>query len=140
MNAPLGIELQRYHVIRERLVKEFPDADDETIRDTLEGITDLHEMIAAVIRSALVDEAKLALDAMCEVGLTRLEQPDFTGSARAGSPSLVVIAEDRIPKSYWLTQPPKLDRQAVLAELKRGLEIPGAQMSNPKPVLSVRTK
>ena len=167
MNAPLGIELQRYHVIRERLVKEFPDADDETIRDTLEGITDLHEMIAAVIRSALVDEAlhsglrfrvndmrerlsrlelraekkrQLALDAMCEVGLTRLEQPDFTGSARAGSPSLVVIAEDRIPKSYWLTQPPKLDRQAVLAELKRGLEIPGAQMSNPKPVLSVRTK
>ena len=139
----------------------------ETLSDTLEGITDLHEMIAAVIRSALVDEAlysglhfrvddmrerlsrlelraekkrQLALDAMCEVGLTRLEQPDFTASARAGSPSLVVIAEDRIPKSYWLTQPPKLDRQAVLAELKRGIEISGAQMSNPKPVLSVRTK
>jgi hypothetical protein len=123
-------------------------------------------MIAAVIRSALVDEAlhvglrsrvddmkerlsrlelratkkrHLALDAMTEASLTKLEQPDFTASARAGSPLLVVIAEDGIPKSYWLPQPPKLDRQAVLAKLKRGVEIPGAQMSNSKPVLSVRT-
>jgi len=28
----------------------------------------------------------------------------------------------------------------MLGELKRGIEIPGVQMSNPKPVLSVRTK
>ena len=82
-------------------------------------------MIAAVIRSALVDEAlhaglrsrlddmrerlsrlelraskkrELALEAMTEVGLTKLEQPDFTASARAGSPALVVIAEDRFRK------------------------------------------
>ena len=51
-----------------------------------------------------------------------------------------VIAEERIPEPYWLPQPPKLDRQAIFAELKRGIDIPGAQMSNPKPVLSVRTK
>ena len=83
-------------------------------------------MIAAVIRSALVDEAlraglrfrlddmrerlsrleiraskkrQLALEAMTEVGLSKLEQPDFTASARAGSPALVVIAEDKIPRS-----------------------------------------
>ena len=145
----------------------WPEIDDETLGDTLEGITDLHEMIAAVIRSALVDEAlhaglrfrvddmkerlsrlelraskkrQLALEAMTEVGLSKLEQPDFTASARAGSPALVVIAEERIPEAYWLPQPPKLDRQAILGELKRGIEIPGAQMSNPKPVLSVRTK
>jgi hypothetical protein len=157
----------RYQTTKERLLSVWPEIDDETLMDTLEGITDLHEMIAAVIRSALVDEAlhaglcfrvddmkerlsrfelraekkrQLALDAMCEVGLTKLEQPDFTASARAGPPSLVVIAEDRIPKSYWRPQPPKLDRQAVLAELKRGAEIPGAQMSNSKLVLSVRTK
>ena len=51
--------------------------DHETIRDTLEGITDLHEMIAAVIRSALVDEAlhwglRSRLDNMRE-RLSRLE-------------------------------------------------------------------
>ena len=77
---------------------------------------------------------------MTEVGLNKLEQPDFTASAGAGSPALVVIAEEHIPEAYWLPQPPKLDRQSFSAELKRGAEIPGAQMSNPKPVLSVRTK
>ena len=141
--------------------------DDETLPDTLEGITDLHEMIAAVIRSALVDEAfqaglrtrleemrqrlarleergakkrQLALEAMCEVGLKKLEQPDFTASARAGLPPLVVVAEELIPPDYWVPQPPKLDRQSLLAELKRGGEVAGAQLGNPKPTLAVRTK
>ena len=165
--TPLSIETAKYLQLRERIVLAYPEADEETLSDTLEGITDLHEMIAAVIRSALVDEAlhaglrfrvddmkerlsrlelraskkrQLALEAMTEVGLSKLEQPDFTASARAGSPALVVIAEETIPEAYWLPQPPKLDRQAILGELKRGIEIPGAQMSNPKPVLSVRTK
>jgi hypothetical protein len=153
--------------LKERLTAAYADIDDETLADTLEGITDLHEIIAAIIRSALVDEAlhgglrsrledmktrlarleergakkrQLALDAMSEVGLRKLEQPDFTASARAGSPSLVVIAEDAIPSSYWVPQPPKLDRQSLLAELKRGGEVPGTQLSNPRPTLSVRTK
>ena len=86
----------RYQTTKERLLSVWPEIDDETLMDTLEGITDLHEMIAAVIRSALVDEAlhaglrfrvddmkkrlsrfelraakkrQLALDAMSEVGL-----------------------------------------------------------------------
>ena len=118
-------ELVRYQAAKERLLGHWPEIDCETLVDTLEGITDLHEMIAAVIRSALVDEAlhaglrfrvddmrerlsrlelraskkrQLALEAMTEVGLTKLEQPDFTASARAGSPALVVIAEDKIPE------------------------------------------
>ena len=163
----LAIEVSKYQILKQRLLAGYPNCDDQSLTDTLEGITDLHEMIAAVIRSALVDEAlriglrsrlddmrerlsrlelrankkrELALEAMTEVGLTKLEQPDFTASTRAGSPALVVIAEDRIPEAYWLPQPPKLDRQAILGELKRGIEIPGAEMSNPKPVLSVRTK
>src|SRR6478672_13853637 len=157
----ISIELAKYQLFRQRLIADFPSADEETLLDTLEGITNLHEMIAAVIRSALVDEAlhaglrfridhmkerlsrlelraakkrQLALDAMTEVGLSKLEQPDFTASTRAGSPALIVIGEDRIPETYWLPQPPKLDRQTILAELKRGIEVPGAQMKNPKPV------
>ena len=116
MSMPaLKTEVHTYNCLRQQLMDRNLDLDDETIRDTLEGITDLHEMIAAVIRSALVDEAlhsglrsrvddmkerlsrlelqgqqeaELALEAMTEVGLSKLEQPDFTASARAGSPAL----------------------------------------------------
>jgi len=164
---PLAVEVSTYQALRGRLLNEWPEIDEETLADSLEGITDLHEMIAAVIRSALVDEAlhaglrlrlddmrerlsrlevraakkrQLALEAMSEVGFTKLEQPDFTASTRAGSPALIVIAEDKIPNTYWLPQPPKLDRQTILGELKHGAEIPGAQLNNPQPVLMVRTK
>src|SRR6187397_2029163 len=163
----LKIEASKYQTLRERLLADWPTLADDCLLDTLEGITDLHEMITAVIRSALVDEAlqaglrtrleemrqrlarleergakkrQLALDAMCEVGLKKLEQPDFTASARAGLPHLLIVADDVIPDPYWVPQPPKLDRQSLLADLKRGEVIPGAQLGNPKPSLAVRSK
>jgi hypothetical protein len=77
---------------------------------------------------------------MSETGLAKLEQPDFTASVRAGVPALVVVSEQTIPEAYWLTQPPKLDRQGLLGELKRGGAIPGVELNNPMPVLMVRTK
>jgi hypothetical protein len=163
----LSLEMTKYQLLKERLLMDFASADEETVRDTLEGITDVHEMIAAVIRSALVDEAlqaglrtrledmrkrlsrleergakkrQLALEAICEVGLKKLEQPDFTASTRAGLPSLIVVSEGQIPEAYWVPQPPRLDRQALLADLKRGTEVAGAQLGNSKPILAVRTK
>jgi hypothetical protein len=167
MGLTLPIEATKYTLLKQRLLSAFPDLDLETVHDTLEGITDLHEMIAAVVRSALVDEAlvgglrfridemrqrlsrvedsagkkrQLALEVMSEVGLTTLKQADFTASVRSGSPSLVVTTEEIIPKSYWISQAPKLDRQALLCELKRGTAVSGAQLSNPQPILVVRTK
>ena len=164
---PLKVEAIRYQRLRHRLLSDCPEIDEDTLSDTLEGITNLHEMIAAVIRSALVDEAlqvglrtrledmrqrlarleergakkrQLALETMCEVGLKKLEQPDFTASARTGTPSLVIVSEGQVPEPYWVPQPPKLDRQALLADLKRGAEIAGAQLGNPRPTLAVRTK
>ena len=53
----LSNEIKVYSALRERLQRDYEDLDIETIRDTLEGITSLHELIAAVIRSALLDEA-----------------------------------------------------------------------------------
>jgi hypothetical protein len=164
---PLKVETIRHQRLKERLLSEYPEIDADTLRDTLEGITTLNEMIAAVIRSALVDEAlqaglrtriedmrqrltrladrglkkrQLALEAMNEAGLKKLEQPDFTASARLGAPLLVVTSEQSVPEGYWIPQPPKLDRQALTSHLRRGDQVPGACLGNQALILAVRTK
>ncbi len=48
-------ELAHHQYFREQLAAQFPDADEETLLDTLEGMTNLNEMIAEVVRSRLDD-------------------------------------------------------------------------------------
>ena len=166
-NPMLSIETSKYLLLRQRLLDDYPGIDPDTLGDSLEGITNLHEMIAVVIRSALVDEAlqiglrtrlekmrqrlarlaerglkkrQLALEAMNEAGLKKLEQPDFTASARLGAPPLVVTSEQAIPEAYWLPQPPKLDRQTLTSDLRHADQVPGACLGNAAPILTVRTK
>jgi hypothetical protein len=78
-------------------------------------LDDMKERLSRLDQRA-AKKRQLALDAMTEVGFSKLEQPDFTASTRAGSPVLVVIAEDNIPEIYWLPQPPKLDRRPPRSE------------------------
>ena len=142
-----------------QLLAEIPDLDEETLADTLEGITDLREMLAELIRSALDDEALAAglstrLSDM-KARLERLRNPrqaqaptgarghgarprsrssseaDFTASLRQGAPALEVVAEDKIPAAYWKPQPAKLDRQGLLAALKAGADIDGVALARP---------
>jgi hypothetical protein len=160
-------EIGRYKYFRDQLLQQIPDLDEETLWDTLEGITDFREILAELIRSALDDEAiaaglctrladmkarlqrlgnraekkrALALRAMSEAEIQKLEQPDYTASVRRSGPTLEVQAEEKIPPIYWKPQPPKLDRQLLLADLKKGTEVEGAALALPVPQLSVRTK
>jgi hypothetical protein len=166
-SAALPAELARHKVLRTRLLAEIPDIDAETLADTLEGITDLREVLAEVLRSALDDEAlagglsvrlsdmkarherletrakrkrQLVLQAMIEADIAKLAEADLTASLRQGTPTLEVISEDQIPAAYWKPQPPKLDRQGLLSALKAGAPIDGAALAAPQVQLSVRTK
>jgi hypothetical protein len=156
-----------YRAVRDRLRAEDPQIDEQTLADTVEGLTDLHEILTAIIRAALTDEAlagglkcriaemedrlarlqdratrrrQIAKDVMVEVDLKKLAAPDFTASIRPGMPALMVIDETAVPSIYWEPRDPKLNRQGLLADLKGGADITGAALSNPEPILSVRTK
>jgi Siphovirus Gp157 len=165
MNLPLsGIN---YQVIRDRIRSEDPQIDEQALADTVEGLTDLHEVIAAIIRAVLVDEAlatglkgriaemqdrlerlqdcaakrrQIAKDVMVELDLKKITAPDFTVSIRPGMPSLLVLDEAAVPSIYWEPREPRLNRQELLNELKGGADIKGVTLSNPEPVLSVRTR
>jgi transposase len=59
MPSLLTAELQHHQYLREQLQAEFPEADDETLRDTVEGLSRLPDMLAAILRSLLDDTAMM---------------------------------------------------------------------------------
>jgi hypothetical protein len=163
----VGASATRYRAIRDRLTTEDPSLDEQTLADTVEGLTDVHEILAAIIRAALEDEAlanglkgritemedrqkrlqdraakrrQIARDTMTELDLKKITAPDFTASLRLGIASLVVLDETSIPSIYWEPRDPKLDRATLTADLKQGADIAGVALSTPERVLSVRTR
>jgi hypothetical protein len=156
-----------YRALRDRIRAQDPQIDEQTLADTVEGLTDLHEILTAIIRAALADQAlatglegriaemqgrldrlqdraakrrQIAKDVMVELDLKKLTAPDFTASIRPGMPSLLVLDEATVPSIYWQPSEPRLNRQKLATELKDGAEITGVTLSNPEPVLSVRTR
>jgi len=156
-----------YRTIRDRILAEDPRIDEQTLADTVEGLTNLPEVLMAIIRAALTDQAlatglesriaemqarrdrlqdratkrrQIAKDVMVELDLKKLSAPDFTASIRPGTPALLVIDEAAVPSTYWEPREPGLNRHGLANDLKQGAEIAGVALSNPEPVLSVRTK
>jgi len=70
MNLLLNHHLAQHEYLRGRLRTEFPDADEETLCDTLEGLSSLPEMLACVLRSYLDD---LALAAALGIRISDME-------------------------------------------------------------------
>jgi hypothetical protein len=57
MNTRLNASLNHHAYSLERLRVEFPEVAEETLADTVEGLSDLDEAIAEILRSRLDDLA-----------------------------------------------------------------------------------
>src|SRR5215471_7294177 len=113
-----------YRTIRDRIREQDPQIDEQTLADTVEGLTDLHEIVAAIVRAALADEALaeglkgrivemqdrldrlqdcaakrrlIAKEVMLDLDVKKIAAPDFTVSIRPGVSSLLVLDEAAVP-------------------------------------------
>lgn len=169
MNSPqlLRSEVSNHLILSQQLKASYGEIDDETLRDTLEGISNLPEAIEAVIRSSLDDEAfinglkgrlddlqvrlerlkdryekkrALARWAMLQADLEKIMTADFSVGLRKGTEKLAVLDENLVPTDYFIPQPPKLDRKGVADALKRGIDVAGASLVMGEPTISVRVR
>lgn len=167
MPTPLLQELTVHEYLRSKVLEQYPDTDEETLADTLEGLTDLHDKLAAVVRSLQEDVAfsKALRGRMSEMGerlkrfelragskrelvsvvmeraeIKKIVEPEFTVSLRQSPRPLVVSDEGDIPEEYWNPQPPKLDRRRLTDDLKLGATVPGACLGNGGQSLAVRIR
>jgi hypothetical protein len=164
--SDLKSALQTHQNLRAQLLEAFPDlADDEpALTDTLEGISRLDQQIVTVLRHALGREARavaldemikrmmerrtrlqdgakrlrsLALNAMQEAGLPKIEAPDMTISVGKGRQKVMVTDEGKLPFDY-LRAHYSPDLPKIGEALKAGKVVHGCHLGNSSPILTVR--
>lgn len=141
--------------------------DDEAWQASLESETGLHDILTNIVRriedtKALVvgtkdrfDELKarkdrfehrvealreLAFKLMQAADVAKVELPEATLSLRAGTQQLVGDAEPASLPDDLCKISRSIDRTAVKDALKAGQTVPGFQLSNSPPSLSIRVK
>jgi hypothetical protein len=165
----LLVEIQVFNEVRRRIAEDADlSIDDEAVVDTSSGETALEDLLAHLIREALTDEAMakacreragdmldrsarlcaradkrraVVKQAMGDAGMKRLQAADLTVTVSAGKPPLVFTREP-LPNDPAAIQKvsyvwPKAD---IRLALERGDYLDFAQLGNPEPVLTVRTK
>lgn len=156
------------NAVKQRLLADDPDlaADEAMLHDMLDGETEVYDLVRRLIRFALdaaslaeaADTRAAALSArrdrfkrraesaraaafgmMDALGETKLADAEFTVSIAAGRQGLVLTDEALIPEQFQrVTRAP--DKAAIAAAIKAGQIIPGAELLNGAPILTIRSK
>lgn len=138
------------------LLEMAEDADEQALKDTLEGIEgaieDKADGYAKVLLELGKDSAgldaeiqrlqakKTAIanaanrirtnlqDAMIATGKTKFKTSLFSFGIQKNPPSVVIDDDQEVPIDYLVVQDPKPDKKRILAELKAGKELPFARL------------
>lgn len=130
--------------------------DAETLKDTLDSINDAVEQkvenTAFVVKQleaniSVIDEEIKRLQAMKgtqtnnvkslklylqesmeKVGLDKVQGKLIKIAIQNNPHSVEVLDENVIPKNYFVEQNPKLDKKAILADLKSGAQVEGVEI------------
>lgn len=130
--------------------------DAETLKDTLDSINDAVEQkvenTAFVVKQleanvSVIDEEIKRLQAMKgtqtnnikslklylqesmeKVGLDKVQGKLIKIAIQNNPQSVEVLNENVIPKNYFVEQNPKLDKKALLADLKGGVQVEGVEI------------
>lgn len=167
MSHQIMQELQLHEYLREKVATDFPDIDEETLADTVEGLTTLHEKLSAIIRSqqddrVIMDALKIRIAEMHDrikryddrfekkkvlittvmerADIRSVKEPDFTATLRSTPRQLNITDETELPMCYWRQRTPTLDRKRLLSDLKNIGPVPGAVLGNGGVTVAVRVK
>lgn len=148
-------------IIRDMLGEDF---DDETFLDTLDGETDVMDIIASLVKARaeakanetaarelaaewgsrarrMADKQKsiaAALGAILDAtGMNKINHPLATISRTKPRAVVSIINENEIPTQLTIRQP---DKKAILEQMKSGSPVPGAELTMGEPGVMVRIK
>lgn len=166
MSAPLSHDVLIGQAIISEIQAAGITEDDADFATLVESECDVLERMRRIIRAARHTEAqakalaemqaemrerKARLDkkadslrdackwAMGELGLKKLEAPDFNVSLSAGRAPLVITDEASLPDEFCRIKR-EADKTVLKGALEAGREVPGAMLGNPSPSLVVRTR
>lgn len=164
LKTPSAWQLEQAMACFQSLERNADSETDMQAVETAEG--DIYQMLYRVIRAA--GEAEAFADAVAAriddltarkqryterarqlrgtafavmdvLGERNITQPDFTATIRAGSQRPVIADETAIPDEYKKITV-TVDKAAINAAIKDGVVIPGVELSNALPSLTIRTK
>ena len=167
MTTPLATAARVMAELRERLKADFGLEDgEEALEDTLEGASDLPEMLAGMVRKAKRAEAyaeamkavirdnqerKSRFEkqsetirgqvawAMEEAGLKKLPLADLTVTLSAGRPPVVIPNDAEVPDTLCQFKR-EVSKTAVRLYLGTSGPQPWAYLGNAQPTLTIRSR
>jgi len=166
MNINVPFLIEQWAQIRADLLQQYPELDEETLVDTIDGEAGALDAVASLIRQAREDEAmgdaldtmiadmrarkerladraasrrRYATSLMQAVGVRKMERPDFVASIRQSPPRVEIPDDQAVPDAFKLMTW-RVDKAGIREALSNGLNVNWARLSPGTPTISVRVK